>query len=373
MDSDRFDDLVRTLGARLPRRRALGVLSTLAVGLAARLGGADAIANNKKNKKNNKNNQGDKNNKGDKKDDDKRRCKPPNSQPCGPGCTDPVNRPCCNGVPCAAGQHCCPGGHCCPNGHGCTDPPDLCCGSTRTCGNQCCEQDGNPCDTRFSPPECCPGNRICGAACCLNGEGCDRSVNPPRCCPVERTCGGACCPEGQLCTFDTGVPRCCPQNRTCGDVCCPGADYHCCNERADGTGTMRCCPPNREVCAYDGVAGKLSCCPASAPAGCGVGRCCKPEPTETCCVHAEYPGPGKCCQSNETCHAGGDIVVLNRILQVDPPACCAAGFTPCHGECCRDAPSIVCCTESHGVGGGASSFCYNTSSESTCEPFCTCQ
>ena len=205
-------------------------------------------------------------------------CRPPNSQPCGPGCTDPVNRPCCNGVPCAVGHHCCPAGHCCPNGHGCDAPPDLCCGSDRTCGDQCCDPE-TPCDTRFTPAICCPVPRICGDTCCdaeetcargmdpptcchlaricgdqccAEGESCRFGTDPPRCCPAERTCGTTCCAEGEFCTFppDPDPPTCCATNRTCGFICCDDEDQECCAANPDGSGNTSCCVIGR-ICAYD--------------------------------------------------------------------------------------------------------------------------
>jgi hypothetical protein len=279
MESDRFDNISRYLGAARSRRHALAALATALVAHLFRLSAPDEAEAKCKGYKG--------------------KCKSKSK--------------CCDGV----GLHCkkdrcrCKKGwkRCASSGKGCThvkaDPDN--CGS---CGNEC--PPATPCCINGSCQEMCggsccvdcyndvfqglpqPGTETCcssgsGALCkgnkkdssddvccwpdqeCVAGECCSDGYDGAVicggvCCASASCCNGECCPEGQVCAMTTEGLACVTANRTCDN------DGECLADETCVEGT--CCKDDRTC--HDIVDGDF-CCPA--------GEYCDSQgPTGSCCA-----------------------------------------------------------------------------------------
>jgi hypothetical protein len=266
MDGQRFDRLVRLLGAPGSRRLALrAVLGGLAGPV---LGFASGDAKKKKGKHK------------------KKKCKS-GTRKCGKACIPMAN--CCTAADCDDGETCQSGActtTCVPD---CTDKE---CGSNG-CNGTCGNCNGNEtCQGGQCVPTCTPdcagkhcGDNGCGGVCgtCSGNATCQggKCVDPPReiCGIGYETCanssdgccvaGQNCCPAGLgengCCGFDE---TCCPPNSgsptypdgECCDIGCPPSGSYCCSP-AGGGGWCQigytccpkfCCPPSFPVCGSNG-------------------------------------------------------------------------------------------------------------------------
>lgn len=272
MDAKRFDDVVRALGARGPRRSLLMATAGAVTGLV-RLSEQEAAAGCRK--------AGARCRKGVKCCSGSRcrrrrcRCKDgliesPEDGRCRPPVDDPGNGPICN-PPCDSG--CCLGGACYPlcNGACCTDcfaeatyitePPlpgtEACCDAASVCNSGTNDPADDLC--------CWPDEACIDGKCCCNG--CEGTVVCGGvCCPSVSCCNGLCCPVDQVCATTAGGLACVAAERSCGSK----AD---CFAGEDCTGGV-CCSGDR-ICT-DAQTGDPVCC--------DFGRYCDPN-YGTCCAN----------------------------------------------------------------------------------------
>ena len=257
MDSDRFDQLTRTLSAAGSRRRALAL--ALSGALAPLLAGEDAAAHefSKKCKKL----------KGDKKKKCLKKAKahaaqhtsePPPGVTCTPNCGGKDCGP--NGCSGTCGP--CPGTSTCANGLcGCPAGRALCKGDCvvvcngqqsafdpTTCG--CCGRPGTDCSPATGNPNCCSRTT------CIDAE------------PVGTFCDGQ--REGEPCEFDgqcysalcrDGVCRCPSGKEVCKGVC-----YDPCWQDQTRKLNCNCCVRNGQACGSP-----ADCCSEDCEAGTCVG------------------------------------------------------------------------------------------------------
>lgn len=225
MESNRFDDLARTLADAAPaktRRATVGImLAGLAGGLLA---GTDAAEARRRRAQAAAEKKGKGKGKGKGKKKPKKQC-PSGQQECGGACVDTQTdlRNCGGcGVACSEAEICLNGGC-----FGCYDPltrcGDICvdltsdnancgacgktCGRNEECINKFCTCAGPRCAIGNGETKCCPA---VGGVCCQGGG----------CCPNGQVCTqfGGCCPSG---TF--GCPDgvfCCPTGKVCGSGQC---------------------------------------------------------------------------------------------------------------------------------------------------------
>lgn len=302
MDEGRFDNLARTIGGRLPRRRLLGVLAGLTwLGRGGRAAGAEC----------------------------------PPERPhiclsadscveccvdghCPPGAVCDANFRCVTGPPptCAAmGEHCTSAVECCQDGASircasnarpginpcspkaikvCCRPPGGSCRATCDCCTGRCSSGVCVCPTGNKPcrGECIPTARCCTHADCTGGRRCRRSDG--RCiCPIGfKPCGNRCIGVDRCC-----ADRDCPELTTCeGGTCCtrPGRR---CDSRGRNTccGGTRCsssnatsknCPGGNSCVFTKGQSGCTDDCQCLADSVCRGGRCCL-APGAFCSKHEE--------------------------------------------------------------------------------------
>lgn len=321
MDGARFDHLARALGERLPRRRALGLVSTLAAGMGHSLGFSTKDAAAKGGKKKN-NHQGQFR---------------------------------CNGLwinKCVGGQ---------------ILDDDLC---------ECRCPEGYEFQTRckkclLSEAVCCPGDKLCGVTCIPQDD----------CCPTifERTCRKKIRKKGKTKTLLTCIPKeegCCP-----GDAPCPIAPEGCCNTlggekctQFDGCcNTLLgnfvcagkwCCEPGEKCCPNEGcVLQTQDCCVTPCPADpngcCGAGeQCCplsgcRPQGEQCCGVGEVYTSLHGCCNTSThtacggiKCCAAGTTCTTGTNNGLPRAACCQPEWLPCDGVCCGEVNCGCCAPDS---------------------------
>ena len=229
MDSERFDDIVKSLVSGASRRAMLAGLAGGVLGIFAAVPIAeDAEANNNQRRRRRRRR--------------KRRRRRRRQQQCIPNCT---NRNCgsngCGGS-CGScgGRRFCLNGICtCDfvtcNGMCCPSHEPVCCPPTAQDATGVCARNGSTCCTTdqggrscpFDRPVCCPATSrnprgICvrtDETCCTDSAGgfCGPSI--PLCCPpTPSNPGGSCCTAAQPCCNATGV--CDDTNLECKSGCC---------------------------------------------------------------------------------------------------------------------------------------------------------
>lgn len=220
----------------------------------------------------------------------------------------------------------------------CTGPfpvPCLCKGPTHGCfetcglpGSTCCcikGEDGNNAAVVACPPgtRCgrrgesnCPCVNTCGTGCCGAGQFCANRARNLCCKDGQRACGLGCCDANEECRVARGITgsigvcekRCPPRQAWCGrNKCCPPR-WHCRNER---TGLCTRCGPNEEQCGS---------------------KCCNRQ-TSRCC------GENVCCQKGRAC-----CTVDNQRICCPPGTKCALQLLPSEGGLTRGSPRVCCPT-----------------------------
>ena len=339
MDSNHFDDIVRTLSEPGSRR---GALRLLAGALGALVSGQAAATLAKGKRKG----RGKRRGKGNGKNENKPGCpktKCPkgfklNKRTCECECT---RRSCHGGMEfdiekcrctCPRGMRecrdrCVGADECCPSDPRCPEDPKGCCHSP---GVEVCTIDG-----------CCPelnGLKACNNFCI------DTTIDRHHCgdCNVacqddERCVDGECVPEEPCQGGQSGQGNCCADERACPngdcipqDACCPNVEEPCASEPGG------CCNTAAgEECSDDGCCNTLA-----GQAVCG-GKCVAIDTNDNC---------GACgakCGSCETCRrdAQGNFACVGP--DRSPPACetCANGevvpTVSCGDHCCP--PGGSCC------------------------------
>jgi hypothetical protein len=351
MDSNRFDQLARTLATSLPRRRVPALVSALGLGLGTRLTAIETTADKKKDK--------DKN--------DKVRCNGAWVPRCTGGkfldhtdcqcrCPNGMHEsfdPDCYGLCVLTRSPCCPDKRVCAAA---CIPKDDCCNSTeRECTKKVRRGKNKKKKTvTVCVPlnECCPGKQKCSTTggtafwCCDASAG-DRCTSEDGCCNTrsgERICDGKwCCSGTQKCCPGKG---CIPQSESCCVLSCESAPNKCCQQGEQCTQIDGCCGtrPGEHVC--DGkwcCAENETCCP---------GEGCVPV-GESCCTSSCPGAPDNCCKDGEVCTQDMD----------GNASCCVPGRTPCGGSCCGPEPGGKCCKST-----GTNPFYYCCAPHLNCKP-----
>jgi hypothetical protein len=284
MESRKFDNIARWLGATESRRTLLGAaVGALTGSLWSSFGGSVAA-----------------------------KCKPS-------GGTCDKSGDCCQGARCRHGRcRCRKGWAVCGSDKLCrnlsTDPTNCgACGQTcftgccfggecqNPCGDDCCAECFAEADGPTQPPHdgteaCCPAAKVCRRntgdptddLCCWPDEACldgncccdgclGTVICGGKCCPSDSCCNGKCCGAGQVCArVQPNKPRkCVPADRSCT------ADDDCFDGEACWGGT--CCTSDRQC---------LAAGPNTAPVCCAVSHYCDPE-IPACCLNGSNCNTGK--------------------------------------------------------------------------------
>ncbi len=253
---------------------------------------------------------------------------------------------------CRNGKVCCAGA--------CREPgQNTCCTRSEQCGDAwgCLWCDGGQCRPVPDGRECAdckrcragactePDDRLlCGGVCCPEDEVCV-GVIFEECCLVEKACANDCCAANEHCNPETR--ECCT---SCGAACCD-PETHFCRNPQDNDCCPRCendqCCPIGQQCVDTGPLGSRTCC--DRPCGLredGTFRdCC--DPGESCldgecrieCPGGKPPCGDECCDAGERCcdAANGPCVPFQ-----DPGTCCP-GEEACGETCCP--PDVPCTAE----------------------------
>lgn len=216
MDSQRFDDLLRSLASGLSRRATIGAaLSGLFASSSLGQLGEDADARKRRKKKK------------------KKKCKG-GTKKCGKKCIPTTT--CCSSSDCGNGGTCANGSCNCASGfkdcNGACIADDQCCASCP--GDTVCTEGDCVCpdDAPFDCPGnvCVPGSQCCDTSDCSTGQTCDQGFCI--CSAGEIACGALCCDQSdEICKVDDENPPACQAGL------CPTTDF--------------CTDPDLYLCAND--------------------------------------------------------------------------------------------------------------------------
>ena len=247
---------------------------------------------------------------------------------CGGVCDCGAGKICCNdvctvmcpngGCPNCQGG-CCPAGFVCCGGDGCCLEEAClngsCCDGPISCGDDCCEDNGNGLGCCGDNCPCDPGERCCNGGCCDAGAG-------GECCAGGCPCsaGQECCDEGcrdiVVCESD-GINLevyQCETTEPCGE--CPT----CCDPLTE-CAFGGCCEPEFSCCSTEG--GTTPCCEDGIEDCVGICGCCP-----------KFNGQPACCVDGECvpkCNDGG-CPSCGEGIGAD---CCEDFINPCGGEGCQ--------------------------------------